>query len=856
MAWSSLSNRLSTLPLILAGPILRRVEEDNVSVWLALKEERTLTLTVYDDRNQVVMTSPPRSTVALGTHLHIALITAKLPILSFPLSSDETYHYNVTGTDVDLTCSAAVVYLEQGFTYPTFALPPSKIDNLRIVHASCRKMHAQGYDAFVAVDAMIKEEAKFPNKFAKTRPHQLFLTGDQIYADDVDGIQLFLIRDICNTLLGWKETIKDNTGNILTSPDSTNSLCGARASFINNNSGFKFRFPHTPFNEEEVPANHLMFLGEYYCMYLLMWSPILWPITKEDYPTREQVYTKFAEFTPKVKEITENNKKIKVDEFEESIEAAIAFQKGLSAVQRSLANVPTYMICDDHEITDDWFITTQWTKDVLSSPVGTRILQNGLLAYALFQAWGNTPYLFEGNQVGKVLLDIVPQWNSYDTNDTITPSGTFSTGTTTYWQSIYQLLGLPSLSETLKANPIRLIPANPRFYLTYNYHIAWNNHEVFVLDTRNERTFPGGEIDSPILISNQGLTRQIQEFSDTVKITFLVIATPISAIPSIESKLELLSMENIYFADGEVYTGQQSAIESLYATIGRRAATQQQRKNSGDPSRIIVLSGDVHYAFTNRVEYWATRTYYDTEQTLPLVTPAHFVLAQLCASALKNEKGVIKDDASKPVIGRTGTNKAHLEGYTDDELTHPRVIIGWVPPTATKTVGIIPVFDSNLEIDIDIDADDRIKQPYSLAQFYRSPLPSLKLSVQPDWTYRIDYLVAQGGTPRPGDRQPERAADPAQALPASALQCYLDSASNAQQYVKHDGEGREAVGKNNLGEIRFTWGLTEDAKIVKHQLWWRLKNTSANMPEQEPFPLSEYEIVLGTHSAAYPKPVY
>jgi hypothetical protein len=856
MAWVSLSKRLSTLPLVLAGPILRRVEKDSVSVWVALKEARTLTLTVYDDGNQVIMTSAARPTVALGVHLHIALITAKLPALSFPLSSDETYHYNVTGNGVDLTGSGTVVYTGQGFTHPTFSLPPSNIDNLRIVHASCRKMHAQGYDAFVAVDGIIKEEAKFPNTFAKKRPHQLFLTGDQIYADDVSGIQLFLIQDICDTLLGWNEEIKDNFGNTLTSPNLSNSACGARSSFIIDQAGFKFRFNY-PFNEEEVPANHLMFLGEYYCMYLLMWSPVLWPASKEDYPTRNEIYTPFAEFTPKVK--VDKEGKIISDEFEENLEAAVAFQKTLGAVQRSLANVPTYMICDDHEITDDWFITYEWTRDVLSSPVGTRILQNGLLAYTLFQAWGNTPERFEGTEAGKRLLDIIPQWPNYSGADTLTPSGVFPVATT-YWQSIYRLLGLPDLAQTLSTR--RLLPANPALYLTYNYHIAWENHEVFVLDTRNERSFPGDYNDPPVLISNEGLARQLTDFSDTVKITFLVIATPISAIPNVEASLDLLaSFANIYFADGEVYVGQESAIESLYGAIGKRAAAQQQRKNSTDPARVVVLSGDVHYAFTNRVEYWADRTYNDTEQTPLLATPAHFVLAQLCASALKNEKGVIKDDEKKPGVGRTGTNKAHIDGYTEEELEHPKVIIGWVPPTGNKRVGTIPTplisgTSTTVNSALTINPGQRVHNVYELAKIYSAPLPSLTLSVQPDWTYRIDYLTAVGGTPRPYSKPPKIATNPASVPPVSALQQYLDSASNAQEYTRYDGVGREAVGKNNLGEIRFSWGFTEDTKIVKHQLWWRLASTSSTMPEQEPFPLSEYEVVLGTDSAVYPKPVY
>ena len=40
-------------------------------------------------------------------------------------------------------------------------------------------------------------------------------------------------------------------------------------------------------------------------------------------------------------------------------------------VRRILANVPTYMICDDHEITDDWNLTQEWRNRVLGTNLGT-----------------------------------------------------------------------------------------------------------------------------------------------------------------------------------------------------------------------------------------------------------------------------------------------------------------------------------------------------------------------------------------------------------------------------------------------------------------------------------------------------
>ena len=59
-----------------------------------------------------------------------------------------------------------------------------------------------------------------------------------------------------------------------------------------------------------------------------------------------------------------------------------------------LANIPTYMVFDDHEVTDDWNLNEPWRTKVGKSALGTRVLANGLAAYLAFQAWGNEPEKF------------------------------------------------------------------------------------------------------------------------------------------------------------------------------------------------------------------------------------------------------------------------------------------------------------------------------------------------------------------------------------------------------------------------------------------------------------------------------
>lgn len=79
MSWIPLAERFNALPLILSGPLLRRVEPQSVTVWLALKEPCTVTLRVYaknDAGDLIEHCEGTRQSVRLGDHLHIVAVTA------------------------------------------------------------------------------------------------------------------------------------------------------------------------------------------------------------------------------------------------------------------------------------------------------------------------------------------------------------------------------------------------------------------------------------------------------------------------------------------------------------------------------------------------------------------------------------------------------------------------------------------------------------------------------------------------------------------------------------------------------------------------------------------------------------
>src|SRR4051794_3541909 len=161
---NTLASRLSTLPIILAGPILRHVDSHSVTVWFALRHPKQVKLQVFDSKIVGVrFESALATTVRVGTNLHLVAVTARAPDAAHELVPGRIYTYNVqftavAGADpttgdlftkgflvpVQSTADPASMISYGGLGQPSFALPPADLLNLRIVHGSCRKPHAQG----------------------------------------------------------------------------------------------------------------------------------------------------------------------------------------------------------------------------------------------------------------------------------------------------------------------------------------------------------------------------------------------------------------------------------------------------------------------------------------------------------------------------------------------------------------------------------------------------------------------------------------------------------------------------------------------------------------------------------------
>lgn len=746
-AWDEL---IQELPIVLAGPILRHVTPESVTVWVALKQPAEVELTIYETANRGELLGKSRlqgrcSTVALGKFLHVVAVTAQsdgnhldsacLYAYDLRFSFDEPQQTPKTLQQALQSLDFPTVSISYfAHQKPTFVLSPHRLEDLRIVQGSCRKPHGGGYDALPILDSLIEDRAAQP----QYRPHQLFLTGDQIYGDDVAEPFLWIASPLGDALLGWEEKLPVGWRE----PDDVEYYtpqqlpCGRRAEVATTQAGFTAGLR----NKRAKVNSHLLSLGEYYACYLLAWSPTCWLMQ-----------------IPPGRQISDRSSVSR--RWDREARTLQQFIHTLWKVRRAIANIPTYTIFDDHDVSDDWNLNRAWCLRVLGRPLGRRTVQNALLAYAIFQAWGNTPKQFTAGRSGAELLAAAAEWSSSGGTDAVA------------YDRIARYVGMPivdpqtNLPTFVEDNGVFILQRHSEA-IPWHYTVRSHCHETIVLDTRTWRGYPMEEKSSapPMLLCPTAFEQQLrlplqQSAAETqIQVTFAIAPTNVFHLQEIDwIHRWQLRHDKVFAADvGDAWNINLQALAQLLITL-----FEQRRQ-------VIVLSGDIHYSSMVRLTH-------ESNSSKLKLDKSNSVLSQLTCSALKNEETLTRLVQTRFKSWLLPERVRHWKGWNN-------------PPDMVE-----------------------LRAPHYHRNPDRHPLPP------PDWNCTLEWISRQKARTPGFGRDVSWLISPRKQVNSNKLRwlqffCFWQSRSIQ--------EGREAIGRNNLALVQFHLTESSHAYAVIQDLYW------------------------------------
>ncbi|MDX5363275.1 MAG: hypothetical protein LPJ91_03875, partial [Pseudazoarcus pumilus] len=285
------------LPLVLAGPILRRLEARRIVLWLATREPVRVRITLDagagPTEHLLEPGTPACRHLKAGERLHYLLVDLALddalhagqwigwqPALQ-PLADDDAAWQTWHEWAPDLCYP--------GHDSPGFVFAP-QVKSL--LHGSCRKPHFDGDDGLAEADRLLARhlaaDATLTQGDGKLPawPSALVLSGDQIYADDVAGPMLRAIHALIariglpvETLEGTEECGVADAEQLYAHPAGYYR----RETLLPRRDKGNLKLVEILFGGVEKPVfttdsahNHLITLGEVLAMYLLAWSPACW----------------------------------------------------------------------------------------------------------------------------------------------------------------------------------------------------------------------------------------------------------------------------------------------------------------------------------------------------------------------------------------------------------------------------------------------------------------------------------------------------------------------------------------------------------------------------------------------------
>ena len=511
------------MPQVIAGPIVRKVTSTECHIWVVTSNADSPALNL--SANEVVVSGNcQRETIRVGKYAFIHLLSFTS---SEPFEDTARIGYSLSFSDDAQQASweneqRGLLYDGQSSLCFHYTETPETI-----LHGSCRKPHFHSDDALAQVDVLHKNAFKKQNDF----PDLLLMTGDQIYADDVAGPMLKAIHSVIDRLGLYHEALE---GAVVT---NTNELATHEHGYYEREqllpqiatntvlSSIFFGAKKKPVFTSVNAQNHLIGSAEIIAMYLLVWSDTLWAdinIDKDGIP-------------PKYHAI-----------FDKEHESLNGFVKQLPQVRRALAHIPTYMIFDDHDVTDDWNLTRGWEQEVYGNPLSKRMIGNALIGYLLCQGWGNAP-----KKVAPLIAKVQESMGE--------------SGLNSHDEIIDELLDFDQWHYRLDTTP-----------------------PIEVLDTRTQRWRSESNMNKPSGLMDWEALCDFQHSIIGKESVIVVSAAPIYGVKVIEA------IQKVFTFFGKALTVD---AENWMAHKGTANVILNIFRHYKTPPDFIILSGDVHYSF-------------------------------------------------------------------------------------------------------------------------------------------------------------------------------------------------------------------------------------------------------------------
>ena len=522
------------LPHVLAGPVLRHVQEDCLLLWLVTTRSTQWCFRLRRADNSLVdrtLSGSEQTELPIGRHAFVQLLNITT---EEPWPQDALLHYDLAYREKKSWhwINDWAPHLCQ----PTESSPHLVIQShiTRILHGSCRKPHHPSDDGLRRVDA----EILACGTHAEQRPALLMMTGDQVYADDVAGPMLVAIHRLIERLGLFDEPLEGAT------VDDSQALYRADGTYycrqqllpdIEGGDELRKRFfggVRKPVFTSANAYNHLMTFSEVMAMYLLVWSPTPW---------------RLIEVTPP--SLSDDNREV----FDDEARVIADFVASLPRAARVMAQLPTLMIFDDHDVTDDWNLTADWERSAYGHPFSRRIIGNALLAYLLCQGWGNDP------------------------ERVATP----------FAEAIKLLDDAEASNGWLDGNELDALITRLQRFEGWEYQVP-GTPKLVVLDTRTRRWRSEKNPKKPSgLMDWEALSDFQQELMDAGSVV-IVSPAPMFGVKLIETIQKLFSLAGKpLLVDAENWMAHRGAA-SVMLNIFRHSRT---------PGHYVILSGDVHYSF-------------------------------------------------------------------------------------------------------------------------------------------------------------------------------------------------------------------------------------------------------------------